>query len=91
MIYFLFYLIFGFFIVLFDWFFFVNKEVKNNGNIFLLPLCMLFWPIYLIAIIFCRCFIKRHKTSDLDKGFHPEILYEINKDYAEYVDFKEVN
>ena len=29
-------------------------------------------------------------TADLNKGFHPEILFLINRPYAEYVDFKEV-
>lgn len=29
-------------------------------------------------------------TANLDKGFHPEILFLINRHYAEYVDFKEV-
>ena len=29
-------------------------------------------------------------TANLDKGFHPEILFLINRPYAEYVDFKEV-
>jgi len=32
---------------------------------------------------------KSNKQND-DKGFHPEILYLINKDYAEYIDFVEV-
>lgn len=105
------YLVLGFIIVLCDWFFFIDKEVKGNGSVFLLPICVLFWPIYLISIIICRYFLKKNKknnennkndmktkekikygsTASLDKGFHPEILYVINKDYAEYVDFKEVN
>ena len=29
-------------------------------------------------------------TANLDKGFHPEILFLINKQYAEYVDYEEV-
>ena len=29
-------------------------------------------------------------TANLDKGFHPELLFLINRPYAEYVDFKEV-
>lgn len=104
MIYIILYFILGFIIVLCDWFFFVKKEVKGNGTVFLLPICVLFWPIYLISIIICRCFlskkidnmkkkekIKYGSTADLSKGFHPEILYAINKDYAEYVDFKEIN
>ena len=32
---------------------------------------------------------KIKKSSD-DKGFHPEILFLINRPYAEYVDFEEV-
>jgi len=32
---------------------------------------------------------KMNKQNN-DKGFHPEILYLINKPYAEYVDFVEV-
>ena len=30
------------------------------------------------------------KKSSNDKGFHPEILFLINRPYAEYVDFEEV-
>lgn len=30
------------------------------------------------------------KTSNLDKGFHPEILFLVNRPYAEYVDFEEI-
>ena len=102
--YIVFYFILGILVILLDWFFFIKKEAKNNGSIFLLPVCILFWPIYLISIIICRCFfnkkndnmkrkekIKYVSTADLSKGFHPEILYEINKPYAEYVDFKEIN
>ena len=33
---------------------------------------------------------KTSGTADLSKGFHPEILFLINRPYAEYVDFKEV-
>lgn len=28
-----------------------------------------------------------NETINLDKGFHPEILFLINKQYAEYVDY----
>ena len=28
--------------------------------------------------------------THLDNGFHPEILFLINKQYAEYVDYEEV-
>jgi hypothetical protein len=28
-------------------------------------------------------------TADLSKGFHPEIMFLINRPYAEYVDYKE--
>ena len=31
-----------------------------------------------------------NETTHLDKGFHPEILFLINKQYAEYVDYEEV-
>ena len=31
-----------------------------------------------------------NETINLDKGFHPEILFLINKPYAEYVDYEEV-
>ncbi|MBR6908157.1 hypothetical protein IKN40_06880 [bacterium] len=86
------YIILGLIIVLLDWFLFVKKEVKGNGSIFLLPLCTLIWPIYLIGVIICRLFInKKSGTANLDKGFHPEIMYMINKPYAEYVDYKEIN
>lgn len=29
-------------------------------------------------------------TASLEKGFHPEILFLINRPYAEYVSYKEV-
>ena len=31
-----------------------------------------------------------NETINLDKVFHPEILFLINKQYAEYVDYEEV-
>ena len=33
---------------------------------------------------------SKKSKSNLDKGFHPEILFLINRPYAEYVDFEEV-
>jgi len=33
---------------------------------------------------------KKSGTANLDKGFHPEILFLINRPYAEYVEFEEV-
>ena len=33
---------------------------------------------------------KKSGTTNLDKGFHPEILFLINRPYAEYVEFEEV-
>jgi hypothetical protein len=33
---------------------------------------------------------KSSETADLSKGFHPEILFLINRPYAEYVDYKEI-
>lgn len=39
-------------------------------------------------------FMKKTKstgTANLDRGFHPEILFLINRPYAEYVDFEEMN
>jgi len=33
---------------------------------------------------------KSSTTSSLNVGFHPEILFLINRPYAEYVDFKEI-
>ena len=35
-----------------------------------------------------RC--NKSKTENVDTGFHPEILFLINRHYAEYVEFKEV-
>ena len=32
---------------------------------------------------------KKSKVND-DKSFHPEILFLINRPYAEYVDFEEI-
>jgi len=29
-------------------------------------------------------------TADISKGFYPELLFLINRPYAEYVDFKEI-
>ena len=46
-----------------------------------------------IKNIFKRCQQKvtaSNETINLDKGFHPEILFLINKQYAEYVDYEEV-
>lgn len=37
-----------------------------------------------------RKYNKSTGTADLSKGFHPEILFLINRPYAEYVNFKEV-
>ena len=93
MIYIILYIVLGLIIVLLDWFLFVKKEVKGNGSIFLLPLCALAWPVYLVCIIIYRLFIRKKKsgTANLDKGFHPEIMYMVNKPYAEYVDYKEIN
>lgn len=36
-----------------------------------------------------RC-IRRFHTADLSRDFHPEILFLVNRPYAEYVEFKEV-
>ena len=33
---------------------------------------------------------KSSGTANLDKGFYPELLFLINRPYAEYVDYKEV-
>ena len=33
---------------------------------------------------------KKSKTENVDMGFHPEILFLINRSDAEYVEFKEV-
>lgn len=38
-------------------------------------------------------FMKKNKstgTADLSVGFYPEILFLINKPYAEYIDYEEV-
>lgn len=35
-----------------------------------------------------RC--KKSKTENADMGFHPEILFFVNRPYTEYVEFKEV-
>ena len=35
-----------------------------------------------------RC--KKSKPENANMGFHPEILFLINRPYAEYVEFKEV-
>jgi len=29
-------------------------------------------------------------TANINKGFHPEILFLINRPYAEYIDYEEV-
>ena len=34
---------------------------------------------------------KSTGTSNIDHRFHPEILFLINRQYAEYVDFKEID
>lgn len=34
---------------------------------------------------------KSTETTNLDRGFHPDILFIINRPYAEYVDFEEIN
>ena len=34
--------------------------------------------------------IKLSGTTNLEKDFHPELLFLINRSYAEYVDFKEI-
>lgn len=34
---------------------------------------------------------KSTETENLDRGFHPEILFLINRQYAKYVDFKEID
>ena len=36
-----------------------------------------------------RC-IRRFHTADLSRDFYPEILFLVNRPYAEYVEFKEV-
>lgn len=33
---------------------------------------------------------KKSKPENVDIGFHPEILFIINRPYIEYVEFKEV-
>lgn len=44
-----------------------------------------------ITIFFNNLFrCKKLKTENVDMGFHPEILFLINRPYAEYVEFKEV-
>lgn len=43
--------------------------------------------------MFKRCYQKTassNKTTRAIKGYHPEILFLINRPYAEYVDYKEV-
>lgn len=35
-----------------------------------------------------RC--NKSKIENVDMGFHPEILFLINRPYTEYVEFKEV-
>ena len=34
--------------------------------------------------------VKSSGTVNLDKGFHPEILFLINRPYAEYIEFEEI-
>lgn len=44
-----------------------------------------------ITIFFNNLFrCKKSKTENVDMGFHPEILFLINRPYIEYVEFKEV-
>lgn len=44
-----------------------------------------------ITIFFNNLFrYKKSKPENVDIGFHPEILFLINRPYIEYVEFKEV-
>ena len=45
--------------------------------------------------LFKEMFAKKNKhehngTADITKGFYPELLFLVNKPYAQYVDFVEI-
>lgn len=54
----------------------INKLIKKLTN-------------YIYKMKKPRCIRKFH-TADLSRDFHPEILFLVNRPYAEYVEFKEV-